>query len=685
MIKNGLKTSITAKVTALCLSITIVGVLLISTVLISTLRNTWIEKDIARSHENLASLSSEIHDRFHDWDHMVSYASAAVSFFVTPDSVDTARIERLLVHFNRFVPDVFKIYATSTVYWGGSGGWAVFSDGNMRDADWNNTQRPWFIAAMAGRGELAHTEPYIDYFSGLLCLTVSKMIQDDEGRTVGVIAADVKIDFLADIIRDGIQIDGQEIYLLTSDGVFVTNPDPRAVLARNFFTDYGFEEYRNAILSNPEFFVMTSDMLIFSERVQGTNWVLVSVIPTQIEFAELNAVLLRLALLVAGLLVAAAIIAVIFNYRTLTIPIKKIKDAANSLSEMDFEVDIEVNRRDEIGEMQKAIMRIRDNLKDSITEIRSAQAHLVLAQKSEKINDVVQGSMSIMEGMINEINGVSDNVNSQKESIKKASNSVDEIFSSVDSFRKTVMDQSSLVSESSHAVEKMISSISTVRTTAEDTRQTMDILGKSSDSGRKMLLQLLEELGNVQNQSSSLQVANRTISDIAAQTNILAMNAAIEAAHAGEAGRGFAVVAGEVRKLAELSSKESESVSREIQKMGKIIAHIGTVSQETSRAMDTIFRGVSDVNMSFKTIDSSIREQAEEGVQVLGALKTVQDITVRVKSDTETIYTQSSAIHTEVEKLQEVSQMVNNGVGSVRSASGEISSFLQNVKSLSSS
>ncbi|MCL2233137.1 MAG: methyl-accepting chemotaxis protein, partial [Treponema sp.] len=303
----------------------------------------------------------------------------------------------------------------------------------------------------------------------------------------------------------------------------------------------------------------------------------------------------------------------------------------------------------------------------------------------EKINDVVQGSMSIMEGMINEINGVSDNVNSQKESIKKASNSVDEIFSSVDSFRKTVMDQSSLVSESSHAVEKMISSISTVRTTAEDTRQTMDILGKSSDSGRKMLLQLLEELGNVQNQSSSLQVANRTISDIAAQTNILAMNAAIEAAHAGEAGRGFAVVAGEVRKLAELSSKESESVSREIQKMGKIIAHIGTVSQETSRAMDTIFRGVSDVNMSFKTIDSSIREQAEEGVQVLGALKTVQDITVRVKSDTETIYTQSSAIHTEVEKLQEVSQMVNNGVGSVRSASGEISSFLQNVKSLSSS
>ena len=683
--KSNLKTSITAKVTALCLSITIVSVLVISLVLISILRNTWVEKEVARSRENLAVLGGEIHDRFHDWDQLVSYTAAAASFFITPNSVDTASIERLLIHFNSFVPDVFKMYATSTVYWGGPGGWAVFSDNAVRDRDWDNTRRPWFLAAMADRGNAVYTDPYVDYFTNLLCITASKVIRDDAGRELGVVAADVRIDFLADLVKSGLHMNEQSIYLLTSTGVFVTHPDPGAVLTRNFFTDYGFAEYRNAILTNEDFFVMTSDMLVFSENVHGTDLVLVSLIPAGAEFAGLNAMLRRLALLVTGLLAAATIIAVAFNYRTLTIPIRKIKDAAYSLSQMEFSIDIEANRRDEIGDMQKAIRQIRDNLKDSIAEIRNANAHLALAQKSEKINDVVQGSMSIMEGMIGDINGVSDNVKSQKESIQKASDSVDEIFTSIDSFRKIVMDQSSLVSESSHAVEKMIANISTVRSTAEDTRQTMDILGKSSDFGRRMLLQLLEELGNIENQSSSLQLANKTISDIAAQTNILAMNAAIEAAHAGEAGKGFAVVAGEVRKLAELSSKESESVSREIQKMGKIIAHIGTVSKETSQAMDTIFQGVSDVNTSFRTIDGSIREQAEEGVQVLGALKTVQDITVRVKSDTETIYTQGNAIHTEVEKLQKVSQIVNNGVGSVRSASGEISSFLNNVKSLSSS
>ena len=685
MKKNIFKTSITAKVTALCLSITIVSVLVISIVLISTLRNTWVEKDVARSRESLVTLSSEIHDRFHDWDHLVSYSAAAVPFFITPDSVDTAGIEHLLVDFNSFVPDVFKLYATSTVYWGSPGGWAVFSDGSKQENDWDNTKRPWFTAAMAKQGSTAYTEPYVDYFTGILCLTVSKTIKGDAGRDIGVVAADVQLDFLADLVESGLQINGQKIYLITTNGLYITHDDPGAVLVRNFFTDYGFAEHRNAILSSEEFFTMTSDMLLFSEKVHATDLMLVSVIPTGTEFAELNAMLRRLALLVIGLLVVATIIAVVFNYRTLTIPIRKIKDAANSLSEMDFSVNIEAKRRDEIGDMQKAILRIRDNLKDGITEIQNANAHLALAQKSEKIKDVVQGSMSIMEGMISDINGVSDNVNSQKESIRKASYSVNDIFTSVDSFRKTVITQSSLVSESSNAIEKMITNISTVRTTAADTRQTMDVLGKSSDFGRRMLLQLLEELGKVENQSNSLQVANKTISDIAAQTNILAMNAAIEAAHAGEAGRGFAVVAGQVRKLAELASKESEAVSKEIEKMVKIITHIGTVSKETSKAMDTIFKGVNDVNTSFKTIDGSIREQAEEGVHVLGALRTVHEITVRVKSDTETIYTQSNVIHTEVAKLQEVSQVVNDGVGSVRNASGEISSFLHNVKSLSSS
>jgi hypothetical protein len=116
--------------------------------------------------------------------------------------------------------------------------------------------------------------------------------------------------------------------------------------------------------------------------------------------------------------------------------------------------------------------------------------------------------------------------------------------------------------------------------------------------------------------------------------------------------------------------------------MEKVIAQIGNVSNETVNAMDTIFSGVSIVHTSFDVINNSIRDQANEGVKILDALKTVQSMTEQVQSDTETIHRQSSSIHKEVGKLQEVSQEVKEDVRNVRLASNNISSFLENAKSL---
>ena len=161
------------------------------------------------------------------------------------------------------------------------------------------------------------------------------------------------------------------------------------------------------------------------------------------------------------------------------------------------------------------------------------------------------------------------------------------------------------------------------------------------------------------------------------------MNAAIEAAHAGESGKGFAVVASEIRKLAELATKESEGISTEIKKLEKAIERIGTVSQDTVAAMNTIFQEIKTLDSSFSQVNSAIEEQSVGGGQILTALKTIQDMTGQVRDGTGAIHQQSDSIYQEIVKLQQTSEDVTKRAGEVKLASENIAAFLEKAKEIS--
>jgi methyl-accepting chemotaxis protein len=192
-----------------------------------------------------------------------------------------------------------------------------------------------------------------------------------------------------------------------------------------------------------------------------------------------------------------------------------------------------------------------------------------------------------------------------------------------------------------------------------------------------MLSQLTEELGHIAEQSVFLEQANDTLVNIAAQTNILAMNAAIEAAHAGEAGRGFAVVAGEVRKLAELSDKESASISNEIKKMRNGIAKIRGVSDETVNTMNGMFAEVTDIQGSFNHVNGAVEAQSINGAQVLEAVTVLKETTEQVRADSDNIQQESGVILKIVEDLQVISEEVNGSVLDVQRTSKGIATSLE--------
>jgi methyl-accepting chemotaxis protein len=211
----------------------------------------------------------------------------------------------------------------------------------------------------------------------------------------------------------------------------------------------------------------------------------------------------------------------------------------------------------------------------------------------------------------------------------------------------------------------------------QEAHETTGNLSKSSDAGRKMLNNLTEELTRIADQSAFLEKANAALVNIAAQTNIPAMNAAIEAAHAGVAGKGFAVVAGEVRSLAELSNKESASISAEIKNMRNGIEKMRQVSAGTVDTLGSMFTEVTDMQSSLNSVNAAVEAQASNGSQVLKALTSLRETTDQVRTGSDEIQKESDAIHNVVENLKTISKDVNDSILDVQKASKRIANSLE--------
>jgi methyl-accepting chemotaxis protein len=380
---------------------------------------------------------------------------------------------------------------------------------------------------------------------------------------------------------------------------------------------------------------------------------------------------------IVGMAISAGI-ASILSLRiaiSLIAPIKEVTIAANALAVMRFDIKTSSVRKDEIGELQKALYTIRDTLRQTMGKLNNEQLGKQL-NISRNLNAIIRRSADELVAITGNVDLVQGKTEHEVKSVLDTSASVEDIIKNINTLNNAVETQSVNIASSSSAIEKMVDDIGSIRSVVHEANRTTESLGNSSDSGRQMIERLTGELARLTEQSKVLEDANGTISNIAAQTNILAMNAAIEAAHAGEAGKGFAVVASEVRKLAELSNKESASITEEIRKMEEAIVQMRQVSVETVEMMNTMFIKIGEMGDSFNTINSAIEAEAKNGVQILEALKTMREMIEEVKRGSGKIRQGSVVIHGTFEELKEASREVNESVMDVQAVSKHISESL---------
>ncbi|MDR0569265.1 MAG: methyl-accepting chemotaxis protein [Spirochaetaceae bacterium] len=682
-VENRKKKSFAAMFSGVCMGVIGLSVILLSLIFFISLRTISYRQAKENTAETMLRLQKEVFAMLNEHATLLkNTASAVTSMLALREELPKTELEDFLIETMKALPDVSYLYYTTNIRWNLPGGCFVINDRWIPDEDYDQTQRSWFVNAKKAGGRIAYADPYVEGSTGNLTIALSMTVFDRTGKDIGVAAEEITVDSFAGIL-DSVHGKAQEVYLLDRNGTFIIHSDKSAVMQKNFFAERNLERYRNAILSARDSF-SSSDREVFiqSAVIPGADWILVSVIPTAVVFAEFNRVLIRLMLISLGLLAVSAVISGGFTRAMLTIPIHDVERIAAALANQDFSVSVAKFRSDDIGAMQYALIKIRDSLRASLDELHASLTHMTL--NSQRLNTIIAESAESLQIIRDDIQSMQTKADAQMDSVQRTSVSLQEITDHINRLDLAVQSQAAHIIQSSAAIEQMVANINSIRAVVTGASKTTDTLSKSSSSGHKMLAKLAEELHRIEEQSKTLQSANKTIADIAGQTNILAMNAAIEAAHAGESGKGFAVVAGEIRKLAELSSKESSSISAEIKKMEQAIEQINSVSRETVGAMDVIFAEIQTMDSSFAEIKHAIEQQSVGGSEILTALTGIQDVTAQVRDGSGAIHLRSKTIRQEMDTLQSLSHGVTESIREIGTASGSITSFLENAREIAS-
>ncbi|MGP1576563.1 MAG: methyl-accepting chemotaxis protein [Treponema sp.] len=274
---------------------------------------------------------------------------------------------------------------------------------------------------------------------------------------------------------------------------------------------------------------------------------------------------------------------------------------------------------------------------------------------------------------------VNTNIKNQESHLLETQNTLHDIIRNIENLDKHIELQSGRVSVSASAIEQMVANIQSVTHILEKNSQSIGMLESKAGNTVKISEASAARTQKIAESSQSLLEASNVIQHIASQTNLLAMNAAIEAAHAGESGKGFAVVADEIRKLAEEAGSQGKAISAVLKDLQVELEKIAEESQTVYGEFGEISKLATTVREQESVIMNAMREQNEGSTQVLTAMQEITQITAEVKSNSEKMLLSNTEISNGMKGLAESAQSVNTDMQNITSGTDKINEAVNNV------
>ena len=556
------------------------------------------------------------------------------------------------------------------------------------------TVSDWYLNSLT-TGKDQQFDPYFSKVSSgdeILVTTFTVPLKNRDNKTVGVFGIDLALTNLAK------ELDNLKLYetghgsLISSSGVIVTHKDKSLVgtVKKDFDT----------LLNNRDSVMVGSEqnIRIFEQIENGTDmfsmltpividsgfepWYLLCTVPrAEVYKAVIRGTIIMAAMLILSIVLIVSVLSIIITrkLRSLTHVTAALRQVI-AYGKGDLTVRLPVSGNDEITE-------IAASFNDTIAKIgASIQAVSTNSSMMEAIGNELASNMTETAGAVHEISanidGVKQQAMIQAASVTETAATVEEIVRTIKQLNTGIEAQVSSVAQSSSSIEQMVANIASMGQTLGKTDSVIKDLTAATGDGKATLVTSNAVTRKIAEESGSLMEASSVIQHIASQTNLLAMNAAIEAAHAGEAGKGFAVVADEIRKLAEDSAAQGKTITTTLKTLSGEIEILSASSKTVEEKFNAIFTLAEQVKDMSARLTEAMREQENGSREVLTAIKNINTVTVEVQASSQEMLKGGEGVADEMKKLDNLTHIITNSMNEMAAGAVQINNAVQEVNDI---